>query len=312
MIADRAFREDGQILDGFLDAVVVDVVACCLRPEDEVIADVLLDEAVSVMAADHRIGQVHVLDLGLQLAAIMLGDLATEDDGDLVRLADGSIGVEQTFAELVQRGAATEDQVVAELDLREEQPVLAARMFSLSCGEEGCEMRQPFLTAGHQIPRGERVGEFLQAIGCCAFQEGIGDLLEIDAFLTHAVRQPMVLIEADTGGERKVGADAHEHSSPIPVVDVKVVLNDPAMGDLKMPSVRDFVADGDHDARRLASFEDDHDCVGLGPFEIRVDEFVATALRRLDDRNVALRGPLLHPALKLVGDVAQGIPRHRV
>ena len=33
---------------------------------------------------------------------------------------------------------------------------------------------------------------------------------------------------------------------------------------------------------------------------------------RLHNRNVALRGPLLHPALKLVGDVAQGIPGHRI
>src|SRR5580704_13824382 len=48
-------------------------------------------------------------------------------------------------------------------------------------------------------------------------------------------------------------------------------------------------------ARRLASFEDDHDFIGLGPFEIRVDKFVTTARWRLDDRNVALRGPLLHP-----------------
>jgi hypothetical protein len=52
------------------------------------------------MAADHGIGQAHVLDLGLQLAPVMLGDLATEDDRDLVRLADGSIGVKQTFAEM--------------------------------------------------------------------------------------------------------------------------------------------------------------------------------------------------------------------
>ena len=122
----------------------------------------------------------------------------------------------------------------------------------------------------------------------------------------------MVLIEADTGGEWKVGADAHEHSSPVPVIDVKVVLNDPALRELEMPSVRDLVADGNHDARRFSRFEDDHDCVGLGPFEIRVDEFVTTALRRLDDRDVALLGPLLHPALKLIGDVAQGVPRHRV
>src|SRR4029077_7533375 len=98
---------------------------------------------VSVMAADHGIGQAHVLDLGLQLASIMLGDLATEDDGILFGLADVSSGVEQTFAEIVQRGAAAEDEVVAVLDLREEQPVLTACMFSLSCGEEGREMRQP-------------------------------------------------------------------------------------------------------------------------------------------------------------------------
>ena len=42
-----------------------------------------------------------------------------------------------------------------------------------------------------------------------------------------------MLVEADTGGEWKVGANAHEHSSPVPVVDVKVVLNDPALRELK-------------------------------------------------------------------------------
>jgi hypothetical protein len=67
----------------------------------------------------------------------------------VIRLASS-----RTFAEIIQRGAATEDEVVAVLDLREEQPVLAARMFPLSCGEEGREVRQPLLTAGHQIPRG--------------------------------------------------------------------------------------------------------------------------------------------------------------
>jgi hypothetical protein len=33
----------------------------------------------------------------------------------------------------------------------------------------------------------------------------------------------MMLIEADARGEWKVRADAHEHPSPVPVVDVKVV-----------------------------------------------------------------------------------------
>ena len=230
----------------------------------------------------------------------------------LFRSSDGSIGVEQTLTELVQGRATAEDEVVAEFDLREEQSVSATSLFSLSCSEKGCEVRKPLLTASHQISRNERVGERLQAIGCRAFEEGIGELLESDAVLAQTIGQPMVLIEADTGGEWKVGADAHEHSSPVPVINVKVVLNDPTISDLKMPSVRNLVANSNHDARRLAGFEDDYDCVRLGSFKIWIDEFVTTALRRLHDRDVALGRPLLHPPLKLVGDVGQRVPCHRV
>jgi hypothetical protein len=48
---------------------------------------------------------VHVLDLGSQVAAVMLGDFAAEDDRDLVGLADRAVGVEQTLAQLVERGS---------------------------------------------------------------------------------------------------------------------------------------------------------------------------------------------------------------
>jgi hypothetical protein len=72
------------------------------------------------VAADHRVGQVHVFDLGLQLPAVLLGDFAAEDDGDLVRLADRAVGVKQSLAQLVERGAPMKDQIVAEFDLREE------------------------------------------------------------------------------------------------------------------------------------------------------------------------------------------------
>ncbi len=66
MMADRALRRaGGKIFHRFVDAVIVDVVACRFCAQDEVIADILLDKAVSIMAADHGIGQVHVLDLGL-------------------------------------------------------------------------------------------------------------------------------------------------------------------------------------------------------------------------------------------------------
>ena len=143
-------------MHGLFHAVVVDVVARGLGPKHQVIANVLLDEAVAVVAANHRIGQVHVFDLGLQLASIMLADPAAEDHGDLVGLPDCSIGIEQAFTEAVQRRAATEDEVVAELDLREEQPMLAAGLLPLPCGKERGKTRQPLLAAGQQVPRGER------------------------------------------------------------------------------------------------------------------------------------------------------------
>ena len=56
------------------------------------------------MAADDRVGQVHIFDLGLQLAAVLLGNLAAKTDGYLIRLADRPVGVEQTLAQLVEGG----------------------------------------------------------------------------------------------------------------------------------------------------------------------------------------------------------------
>src|SRR4030088_1598245 len=149
----------------------------------------------------------------------MLGDLAAKDHRDLLRLSDGSIGVEQTLAELVQDCATAEDEVVAEFDLREEQSVSATSLFSLSCGEKGCEVRQPLLTASHQISRNERVGERLQAMGCRAWQEGVGALLESDTALARALAERTVLIQADTDREWKVGAHAPEHAPLVPVVN---------------------------------------------------------------------------------------------
>ena len=114
------------------------------------------------------------------------------------------------------------------------------------------------MTASYEISRNEGLGECLQAIWCGAFQECVGELVESDAVLAQTIGQPVVLIETDAGGEWKLGAYAHEHSSPVPVIDVKVVLDNPALSDLKMPPVRDLIANGNHDARWLARFEDDY------------------------------------------------------
>jgi hypothetical protein len=52
--------------------------------------------------------------------------------------------------------------------------------------------------------------------------------------------------EAEPGGERKIRTDPHEHPSPPLIIDVEVVLHNPSIGDLEMPSVGLAVADCGH------------------------------------------------------------------
>ena len=88
MTADIVFSDLRQILHGFVAAVVVDVVGGRLGAQKNVIADILFDETVSVMTADHGIGQVHILDYRLQLPAILFGDLPSEGRAGSVRSAE--------------------------------------------------------------------------------------------------------------------------------------------------------------------------------------------------------------------------------
>ena len=93
--------------------------------------------------------------------------------------------------------------------------------------------------------------------------EGIAALLEVVRLLAHTVRKPVMLIEADASREWKIRTDAHEHPSPAPVIDVEVVMHDPPVCDLEMPSVSLAVADCGHDAGGFAALEDHDDFVRL-------------------------------------------------
>jgi hypothetical protein len=152
----------------------------------------------------------------------------------------------------------------------------------------------------------------LEPRGRSTFSEGVGGLLEIDAFFAHAVRQPVVLVQADPSGERQIRAHAHEHPPPPAVVDIEVVLDNPAIGDLKVPTVSLLVADRRHDPGGLSRLQDDGDVIRLCRLEVGVDEFVATSLRSLDDRSVPLRRLLLDPDLKLFCGTAQDIAADRI
>src|SRR5258708_32883737 len=86
---------------------------------------------------------------------------------------------------------------------------------------------------------------------------------------------------------------------------IKVILHDPAVGDLKVPAVRLPIADCRHDPCRLSGFEDDDNLIRLGASEVGLDKFVAPAFWRLDNRSIPFVGLLLHPSLELFSGAAQ-------
>jgi hypothetical protein len=91
----------------------------------------------------------------------------------------------------------------------------------------------------------------------------------------------VVLIEAHSGSKRKVWAQADEHSSPAGIVEVEVVLDDPALRHLEVPTIILLVAVSDQYPAWLTGSEDGYDLVRLGLLEVRVDEIVASSSRRL-------------------------------
>jgi MFS family permease len=144
--------------------------------------------------------------------------------------------------------------------------------------EESGETRQPFSAAACEVLGGQGVGQGLETLGRGAAQEGIRALLKVDALLARAVGHPMMLIETDPDGERQIGAHPHKHPAPAAVVDIEVVLHDPTLGDLKVPSVRLLVADCRHDPRRFSGSEDNDDLIRHGALEVGLDKFIAASL----------------------------------
>ena len=63
--------EVGQVFDVLFGAIVVHVVGGGFGPQQPVVAHVLFGDAVTVMTADHRVGQIKTFNNRLQLAIIV-------------------------------------------------------------------------------------------------------------------------------------------------------------------------------------------------------------------------------------------------
>jgi len=68
-------------------------------------------------------------------------------------------------------------------------------------------------------------------------------LPEPDAFSSHLLREPIVLIQAKANWKRKIRTDPDEHPPPIGIVKIEVVLIDPTSFVFQVPAVLFLVAD---------------------------------------------------------------------
>src|SRR5215472_1361206 len=231
------------------------------------------------------------------------GNAAAEDYGEFVRLTDGAIGIQKPLLKSIDSSATTEDEIIAVLHLRKKQPVLDAGVLSLLDREKGREAGQPLLGTADQIVSLEGIGEFLKCFRIGTLHEGIGALLKTDVTLPHTQGQPVMLIETDASGEGEIGTDSYEQLSPAGVLDIEVVLLDPASLHLQMPTV--VFPDGRHDGGGLAGFDDGHYLVGLGTSEVALDEVIASAWGVILNGHPPFLGAVFGPVVVLRRDVAQ-------
>ena len=162
----------------------------------------------------------------------------------------------------------------------------------------------------HQIVGGEGIGEFLQGLRIRTLQESVSALLKADATLLHAQSQPVMLIETDASGERKIGADPYEHLSPAGVLNIEVVLLDPTPLHFQMPTV--VFPDGGHDGGGFAGFDDGHHLIGLRTSEVALHEIIASAGGIFLNGYTPFLRTVFGPVVVLRGDVAQHLPTHGI
>src|SRR5439155_7953924 len=153
--------------------------------------------------------------------------------------------------------------------------------------------------------------KLLQSLWIAATKESVAALLEADASLVHAVGEPVVLVQADASREGEVGADADEHASELPVVQIEVVLVDPAGFELKM-AASFLLADADENLGGLSGFENGDDLVWACVSEVAFHEFIPPVAGIVQDRSVPGKRAVGDPVLVLVCDVAETIPGDRV
>ena len=135
---------------------------------------------------------------------------------------------------------------------------------------------------------------------------------EPDAFAPHVLGQPVVLIQAKANWKWKIRTDPDEHPPPIGIVEVEVIVIDPAFFVFQVPPVLLLVPDRGENACRFPRLENAYHVVLFGSFEIGIQHFVPACFRILNDGRAPVLRPVLDPVVKLRRDIAQNVATDRI
>src|SRR6266516_729253 len=138
--------------------------------------------------------------------------------------------------------------------------------------------------------------------------EGFGRLPETDSSVDQPIGNPVMLVQADTSREGKVGTDPNEDATPLGVIDVEVILIDPSLFQFQMPAVFLFASDCLHNARWFSRLQNADHLIRLGRFEIRLHKLIAPAFGRIQNRGSPFLGAVDDPVVELCRNLAQHIP----
>ena len=117
----------------------------------------------------------------------------------------------------------------------------------------------------------------------------------------------MMLIQAYSGGEGKVGTHADKHGPPVLVVEIEIVLIHPALLQLQMRTLVLLSSNGDQDAGGFASLQNDGHMIGVGLLQVLQHELVPPLLlRSFDDGCTPSLRTIDDPMVELVGNLGEG------
>src|SRR5207253_9264164 len=98
----------------------------------------------------------------------------------------------------------------------------------------------------------------------------------------------------------------YEHSSPMGVLDIEVILIDPTPLHLEMPTI--VFPDGGHVGGALKRFDNGYNLIGLGTLEVALHKVIAPACGICWNAYTPSLGAVLDPMVLLGRDVAQPLP----